>query len=179
LYKKDVSDVGELDTFYEVTGVPTEYISEIQICGKEYTIWLLDETTESFYEKTYYSGIEIRFSFDDRDEVDDECWKIMQIYLILLRLNDDIVHVYLEGTVGGFNPYYVAEVTTSGDVDLDGTLGLTDVIVLQKYLVNSMALNSEALANADVDESGELSKNDALILMQFLIGKITTLPYTA
>jgi len=68
--------------------------------------------------------------------------------------------------------------TTIGDVNLDGTVSLADVIKLNKYVSGSVSLTDEAWYNADVNESNSVDGDDALILLKFQVQLIDALPYT-
>ncbi|MCD7958668.1 MAG: dockerin type I domain-containing protein [Ruminococcus sp.] len=65
-----------------------------------------------------------------------------------------------------------------GDVNLDGTISLADVILFNKANAGSVALNEQATLNADCDGSGSVSTEDALVLLRFLVQLVDVLPYT-
>ncbi|MCC8111588.1 MAG: RICIN domain-containing protein [Ruminococcus sp.] len=64
-----------------------------------------------------------------------------------------------------------------GDVNLDGTLSLADVVKLSKYVAGSVDLTVAALINSDVDDSNYVDADDALILLKFQVQLIDKLPY--
>lgn len=59
----------------------------------------------------------------------------------------------------------------SGDVDLDGTVNINDVVTLQKYLVNNQVLGSMALQNADYNSDGNVDVFDAVRLRYNILKK--------
>lgn len=68
-----------------------------------------------------------------------------------------------------------------GDVNLDGKVDLTDVIVLNKYLAGMMDLSEEAVKNANCDHRGSSTTpddSDASTLMQYVILVVKKLPVT-
>jgi len=65
-----------------------------------------------------------------------------------------------------------------GDINLDGTVSLADVVKLSKYVAGSVDLTVAALTNSDVDDSNYVDADDALILLKFQVQLIDTLPYT-
>lgn len=68
-----------------------------------------------------------------------------------------------------------------GDVNLDGSLSIDDVVVLAAYVGNpeKNSLESAALTNGDVHNTGDgITANDALAIQQFLAGIVKTLPVT-
>lgn len=66
-----------------------------------------------------------------------------------------------------------------GDVDLDGTVSLTDAIVLNKYLAGMVVLSDTARANANcyLDKDSNLNEDDTTYLMRFVLRAINDLPY--
>jgi endo-1,4-beta-xylanase len=60
-----------------------------------------------------------------------------------------------------------------GDVDLNGEVGVTDVILLNKVLTGSANLSDTAVAAANVDLNTEVNGLDANYIMQFLINART------
>lgn len=71
-----------------------------------------------------------------------------------------------------------------GDVNLDGTVDISDAICLARYLsdpenkpLDDYALNNEAaLKNADVYKDGVVDKNDYDTIMDYCVNNITVLP---
>ncbi|MCC8111121.1 MAG: 1,4-beta-glucanase [Ruminococcus sp.] len=64
-----------------------------------------------------------------------------------------------------------------GDVNLDGTVTLADIVLLSKANAENVELNAEAKANADVDLINGVDSSDALIILRFLVQLIDALPY--
>ena len=67
----------------------------------------------------------------------------------------------------------VAGVTLWGDVDVDSTVGIADVVLLNKYLVNSAVVTDQGLINADCWHDGKPTADDALTILKILVGTYT------
>lgn len=63
-----------------------------------------------------------------------------------------------------------------GDINGDGEVTVADAVLLHKYLVGTVSLNLEQLANADCSFDGALTMKDATVIMQHLAGHFTALP---
>lgn len=64
-----------------------------------------------------------------------------------------------------------------GDLNLDATVSLADLVTYQKYLRNVLHFNDQQFANANCDSTDmQLNDQDATALMKFLIGTIASLP---
>ncbi len=74
-----------------------------------------------------------------------------------------------------------ASVTLYGDVTLDGTLNLADVILIGKAAAGNAYIEagSTQAANGDVNANGGIDSSDAIILMQFELGIVNSLPKTS
>ena len=59
--------------------------------------------------------------------------------------------------------------TVNGDVNGDGTMDLTDLILLQKYLVRKGTLTAEQSSRADLNVDHVLNVVDAMLLRQLLL----------
>ena len=67
----------------------------------------------------------------------------------------------------------VEGVTLWGDVDVDSTVGIADVVLLNKYLVNSAMVSDQGLINADCWHDGKPTADDALTILKILVGTYT------
>lgn len=67
-------------------------------------------------------------------------------------------------------------VTLYGDINCDGVIDITDAVMLQKYLNDSVSLNYAQLANADCQKDEQIDSTDVVVLMQFLLNSFTSLP---
>lgn len=65
-----------------------------------------------------------------------------------------------------------------GDVNQDGRVDITDAVMLNKAIADTIILNAEASRNADCYLDNELSTNDAAALLEFLIQLVDALPKT-
>lgn len=63
-----------------------------------------------------------------------------------------------------------------GDVNVDGEINVADAVYLNKYLVNSVTLSAQGLANADAYVDGDITSSDTLAILQYLAMSITELP---
>ena len=63
-----------------------------------------------------------------------------------------------------------------GDVNVDGEVGIADVVLLNKYLVKSATLSEQGKANADAYSDEKLDASDALSILKFLVGTLSELP---
>ncbi len=80
-----------------------------------------------------------------------------------------------EPTTGETKPTVPANYL-AGDVNLDKTVDIMDVIALNKYLLGSITLDDEQQANADVQEDSKLDSTDSLTLLKFVVEIIDALP---
>ena len=65
-----------------------------------------------------------------------------------------------------------------GDINMDGSITLSDAVMLNKKVADTVSLSDAALRNADCNLDGEVNGSDAIILMKFLTRIITSLPNT-
>ncbi|MGN0632140.1 MAG: leucine-rich repeat protein, partial [Ruminococcus sp.] len=63
-----------------------------------------------------------------------------------------------------------------GDVNLDDSISVLDVIYLNKYLAGIIQLNEAQLANSDCVNDKQLNSSDAAALLKYTVGKVTSLP---
>ena len=63
-----------------------------------------------------------------------------------------------------------------GDVNLDGSVSLVDVVYLNKGLAGSVKMNEQLNINAECVSDGKLSSLDATALLKFCVESIKTLP---
>ena len=63
-----------------------------------------------------------------------------------------------------------------GDTNLDGRVGVQDIIRLNKYLVGSADLNEQAKRNAACKDDGVIDAKDLTSLMRYLVNLIDALP---
>ena len=59
---------------------------------------------------------------------------------------------------------------------MDSRIDITDAVLLNRAVSDTVKLNEQAALNADCDANGELSGNDAVVLLKFLVHIETTLP---
>ncbi|MDD6268712.1 MAG: dockerin type I repeat-containing protein, partial [Oscillospiraceae bacterium] len=63
-----------------------------------------------------------------------------------------------------------------GDTNLDGRVGVQDIICLNKYLLGQVQLSEQALRNAACKNDGVINGDDLISLMNFLVDLIPSLP---
>jgi hypothetical protein len=57
-----------------------------------------------------------------------------------------------------------------GDIDLDGSVNITDLVRLRKYLAGTEQLTDEQKANADLNKDGDVNITDLVKLRKYLAG---------
>ena len=79
-------------------------------------------------------------------------------------------------TLGGYSITAVKSTVTlkKGDVDGNGTINLTDVLKLRRYIANSTkwSLTAEEKTRADVNEDGKINLSDVLKLRRYVAAQI-------
>ena len=65
-----------------------------------------------------------------------------------------------------------------GDINMDGSITLSDAVMLNKKVADTVSLSDAALRNADCNLDGEVNGSDAIILMKFLTRILSSLPNT-
>ena len=63
-----------------------------------------------------------------------------------------------------------------GDVNLDGTVSLLDVVFLNKYLSGAVQMNDQAQVNAACCDDGRINSSDVTALLRFIVELIDALP---
>ena len=63
-----------------------------------------------------------------------------------------------------------------GDVNMDGSINLTDVVLIQKALADLVKLTDEQMILADVDGTDEYSLVDVTLIQKFIAELITVFP---
>lgn len=71
--------------------------------------------------------------------------------------------------------YAVFTSVKTGDVNLDGTVSIDDVTLIQKYLASMVELDGEQLKAADVTGDGDVSIDDVTKIQKFLAGLVFSL----
>ncbi|WP_338127144.1 dockerin type I repeat-containing protein [Ruminococcus champanellensis] len=59
----------------------------------------------------------------------------------------------------------------TGDINLDGKLSVSDVVLLQKYLIKSGKLTADQAKRADLNRDGVLNAYDLALLKHTMLGK--------
>ena len=95
--------------------------------------------------------------------------KIIRILTTLTALACSCVMLGATGLTGVAAMLY-------GDVDNNGSISLSDIITLNKFLAGKGVLQHEAAS--DVNANGVIDAVDVEILSDFLVHIVTELPYT-
>lgn len=69
-------------------------------------------------------------------------------------------------------PASAATATLVGDVTLDGSVNLSDVVAAQQYLLNERTLSAEAGANADYNADGVCNVIDLILIKRAVLDKV-------
>lgn len=63
-----------------------------------------------------------------------------------------------------------------GDVDRDGSITISDVTLLQTYMVGESELDEEQIKLADVNRDGNITINDVTYIQSYMAGSIDSFP---
>lgn len=66
--------------------------------------------------------------------------------------------------------------TLCGDINLDGTIDISDAVLLQKYAAEMVELNQQQRLNGDCNADGSTDAQDVLSLLRFLVRLTEVLP---
>ncbi len=115
-------------------------------------------------------------NWDPSDDYSREGLEISEDELFLTEL----IPVYVDGKLvwgkepeGGTNTPAAADY---GDVNVDGSVDILDVIALNKSLLAGAKLTDQGTINADVDLDGAPSAADALTILKYTIKLVAKLP---
>ncbi len=67
---------------------------------------------------------------------------------------------------------FEAENCLYGDANADGTITMTDVILLQKVLSDQSTLTTEGFMNANIDGGSSVAASDVSLILQYLSGQL-------
>lgn len=87
------------------------------------------------------------------------------------RFGEELLDVF------GENPFTVADLVvaeasyTSGDINGDGTINMSDVMLCLNHYVEKAKLEGEQFSAADVDSSGEIEMGDVIRIMNYVVEK--------
>ena len=87
-----------------------------------------------------------------------------------------------ESTVSSQTVDLLAGLTTEqgilyGDLNLDGRVGISDIVMLNKNINGAVIFNENQQKAADLNTNGAVDSDDLNVLMQYLINIIDTLPF--
>ena len=69
------------------------------------------------------------------------------------------------------------DIVTYGDVNIDGRVSLTDLVLIKKYCAGIVSFNNQQLVNSDCNTDGIVNSADSAILFRYFVLMIDTLPY--
>lgn len=67
---------------------------------------------------------------------------------------------------------YETENCLYGDANVDGTIAMTDIILLQKVLSDQSTLTTEGFMNANIDGGSSVAASDVSLILQYLSGQL-------
>ncbi len=91
-------------------------------------------------------------------------------------VSDSITTTQTTATTASSTSWQVPDATKYGDINLDGTVSMIDLVYLNKNLAKVITLNDAQLANADCFKDTMISSKDTAALLSFLIEAIDSLP---
>ncbi len=108
----------------------------------------------------------ILFSYTDAQGEPCKAINAAQQELQLYCAQEGELHIYDD---------LISTTQSRGDLNNDGVISLADVVLLNRFLNESVVLNAGSLAAADVDHDGFVDSHDSILLLQFLSKIITSL----
>lgn len=145
---------------------------------------LIYSTDELFYENhsveelnefLYVNGLTSYFEKDEDDKKyyirykEGTTEKEMILTFLLLKEEYDMT---IQLSTLGYRSGNLYETTLSGDFNLDGIQGVSDVVAMTKYNINPYLysnIDNIAFANADMDSSGRINSTDVNYFMEILL----------
>ena len=123
------------------------------------------------------SSLLIRLMVNQEDGTSE---KTAYLYRDTFRLDGSSGDTFDASILEHYHCSYVlqdAEIDTTirGDVNLDGTVDLTDAVMLGKITSGSVEMNDQQKQNADCTKDGSVTTDDTQLLMQFLMHNVETL----
>lgn len=110
---------------------------------------------------------------DSLEKISEDLFQYMP-NAVNIKDNTPISEFKCDGTI---DPVVTDDDVTYGDANLDGNVGVIDIITIQKYCSNSISLNEDALKNADVTLDGRVNMADCGTMMAYLLKHINKLPW--
>ncbi len=145
--------------------------------------------------ETMYVGETAQIEVQGRS--DAPTWYSQDNYSCVSISNDGLISAFGTGTVtitahfsdnteasatiqilAATEPAVEEEEIVYGDITLDGTIDLSDVVYLVKGLTGQIDMNETSSQAADCNSDGVVSTTDAIVLIRYTAGLIPSLPYT-
>ena len=63
-----------------------------------------------------------------------------------------------------------------GDINGDGNVSGSDVLLVKRYIAGAMTLTPDQLARADVNNDGKVDEDDVSLMNDYITGGIDTFP---
>ena len=70
---------------------------------------------------------------------------------------------------GGTWSWFGPQQTLAGDTDCDGTLSVTDALLVMRYSMGIALVSEQGIVNGDMDGSGTLTATDAILIMRAVL----------
>ena len=123
------------------------------------------------------SSLLIRLMVNQEDGTSE---KTAYLYRDTFRLDGSSGDTFDASMLEHYHCSYVlqdAEIDTTirGDVNLDGSIDLTDAVMLGKIISGSVEMNDQQKVNADCTKDGSVTTDDTQLLMQFLMHNVEAL----
>ncbi len=93
-------------------------------------------------------------------------------YLTLMERASALGEPFVDNPYTSLNngyPVFEWQLEATGDVNLDGTISVLDIVALQKYLLAQQSFTEDNFANADMNDDGAVNVFDLAALKQYLL----------
>ena len=153
------------------------YNGEIQ--GTTNSIMINEPENEDDGRINYDANFQIYFNNNNSTYVNGKYWGI-----VVKSDNGSLNYINIEGRYGGQEQvlletpkdlYYVNRDMLLGDLTLDGEIGISDAVLLNKIVVGQI-YNDAQFKNGDLDGNGKIDLVDSNVLTKFLVHSIEKLP---
>lgn len=122
--------------------------------------------TEYFPPPYSHTGYQFGYTFEIDEEEGESVFNLISD-VVLYGYNDSTTMDYAEMYGITFIPL---DYSLKGDVSGDGEIGITDLIMLKKYLIKDYALMEDQAVPADLNSDGKINAFDVSALKKVLLG---------
>ena len=144
-----------------------DFIHEFIQSGEKNDYWIGLYDAEKNHTYQWTTGQELTLT-DKWGDNQPDCYEDTEFYCEMYKdsgcWNDRIA--YSDGAVG-----FICEIPMygTGDINHDGVVNEEDIILLQKYLLNTCTISSEQFRTADLNGDGEVNVFDNIVLKRNVI----------